>query len=120
MYKYILLANLEENFLKHTLTSLIDDGYTLLKDENSFLIMRKGDNTRNRESEEKMAAVMFAMMKRMRFDVSCCEDISNIFNRNYERLVSENFSGLKFNDRYIWELRQFLTAKKVNSKDGNS
>ena len=120
MYKYILLANLEENFLRNTLTSLINDGYTLLYDENSFLIMRKGEDDRDRDSEIKMAEVMFAMMKRMRFDVSCCEDISSIFNRNYDRLVSENFSGLKFNDKFIWELRQFLTIKKVDSIGGNS
>ncbi len=120
MYKYILLANLEENFLKNTLTSLVNDGYTLLSEENSFLIMRKGEDDRDRESEVKMASVMFAMMKRMRFDVSCCEDISSIFNRNYDRLVSENFSGLRFNDKYVWELRQFLTIRKVDRNSGNS
>lgn len=120
MYKYILLANLEENFLKNTMKSLIDDGYSVLHDEGNSLIMKKGDNDRDPESEKKMAVIMFSMMKRMRFDISCCEDISSIFNRNYDRLVEEQFSGLKFNDRYVWELRQYLTVLKINGKSGNS
>ena len=113
MYSYILLANLEENFLKNTVRSLLDDGYSVLYTENEWMIMRKGDSDRDQESEAKMAAIMLKMMKRMRFSVSCCEDISSIFNRNYDRLVREQFSRLKFNDRYIWELRQFLATAIV-------
>ena len=92
MYSYILLANLEENFLKQTVISLSREGYSPLKSRGDWLIMEKGDGDRNREDEEKMADVMFQMMKRMRFDVPFSDDISDIFNRHYQRLHEERFS----------------------------
>ena len=116
MYSYILLANLEENFLKQTAISLSREGYSPLKSRGDWLIMEKGDGDRNREDEEKMADVMFQMMKRMRFDVPFSDDISDIFNRHYQRLHEERFSRLKFNDRYIWELRQFLAINKLKNR----
>ena len=116
MYSYVLLANLEENLLKQTVISLDKEGYVPLKSRGDWLIMRKGDDDRNREDEEKMAEVMFQMMKRMRFDVPYSDDISNIFNRHYDRLHEERFSRLKFNDTYIWELRQFLAIAKLKNR----
>ena len=44
MYSYVLLANLEENFLKQTVISLDKEGYVPLKSRGDWLIMRKGDD----------------------------------------------------------------------------
>ena len=115
MYSYVLLANLEENFLKQTVSSLTRDGYQPLKAQGNWLIMRKGEGSRNRENEEKMAEIMFQMMKRMRFDIPFCDDVSRLFNRHFDRLEDEQFGRLKFNDLYIWDLRQFFAAAKVNN-----
>ena len=52
----------------------------------------------------------------MRFDIPYSDDISKIFNRHYERLHEEQFSRLKFNDTYIWELRQFLAIAKLKNR----
>ena len=110
MESYILLANLEDNFLHQTVNSLLKEGYTTLRKQGSYLIMMKGDIT---ETDEKMADILFSMMKRMRFEVSCYQDISDMFNRHKERLEREQFSRLKFNDTFIWHIRQFLAALKV-------
>ena len=110
MENYILLANLEENFLHQSVNALLNEGYTILREQGSYLIMMKGEVT---PTDEKMAEILFSMMKRMRFDVSCYEDVSNMFNSNKERLEKEQFSRLKFNDRFVWYIRQFLAALKV-------
>ena len=107
MESYILLANLEENFRHQTVDALLSEGYATLKKQGSYLIMMNGEIT---ETDEKMAEIMFSMMQRMRIDVPCYEDISNIFNRHKERLEKEKFAGLKFNDSFLWHLRQFLTV----------
>ena len=110
---YILLAYLEDNLLKNTCKSYLKEGYSELLAHKNVIILKKTDGNVNEDSELKMCSVFISMMNRMRFDRPVVMDISSLINRNIERLESNEFKSLKFNDRFIWEIRQLLAAEKV-------
>ena len=111
MESYIILCKKEEYLYRYLLEGYLRDGYRIAASYQDLTALSSKEAI---EKEEVLLSVVLRRMHQSHLHFNEPLDISGLMEKHYARLQKTDFQPLKFNDPFLWELRQLILQQKMS------